>query len=327
MSEQAEVYSLSSFLEAEFVHFPLLDGDLLDSGEKMVMFGESESGKSYLALQLGLCLASQQPFLGYAVLKQCRTLIIQSELSARRYQERCQKLARGYPDNIPLFIWTVEDLKVDEPENRDRLLEVIKQIEPDVVIVDPLRAFFSGDENNSQAVELLFNSLATLQAALPVPFTIVYVHHVRKSASGFSKTTKKDDARGTGLIIDRPSTVLALEVNDKQTEWKLTTVKARNRDKHPPAMLLGIEEDTGLFVTTQVLESAPDYTWLTDFIGDEGKEQVTVCKWLMTTRKISQGEAYRVVDKGIAAGVVWKVKLAGSIKRMLYTSDPDVEVE
>ena len=320
----ARVYALSTFLKETFSHKPLLAGDLLDSGEKAVVFGPSESGKSYWVLQLGLCLASGESFLGYEVLHKCRVLIIQSELSERRYQERCAKLAHAFDTDLPLFVWTVEDLKVDVPENRARLMTVLQEVKPDVLIIDPLRAFFQGNENDSQSVEHLFNAFAILQGAVDTPFAIIYAHHVRKTAPGFSREAGKEEARGTGLITDRPSTAFSLEINESQTEWKLTAVKTRNRDKHPPPMLMGIDPETGLFVPTGTIEKGPDFTFLVDYVG-EGRAQSLVVKWLQETRKISSGHAYRMVEHAVREKALYQVSIPGSNRWMLYTEPQEVD--
>ena len=150
-----ETWQHNDFLEHEFVRDPLIDGDILDGGEKMVVVGESESGKSYIVIQLALELATEGSWFGFDILRRCRVSIFQSELSVSRYQQRYEKLAANYlgDKDIDIQITTVEDLKLDTNEGVDVFQDYVFTYGPDVVIFDPTRAFFAGDENNSQSVE------------------------------------------------------------------------------------------------------------------------------------------------------------------------------
>ena len=93
---------MGEFLAMNFPHQTVIGNDLLDGGEKLCIFGPSEAGKSYWLIQLALNLSTGTPFLGYPIPVRQTVLILQSELSPRRYQERLAKLAGVQPfnDNI-----------------------------------------------------------------------------------------------------------------------------------------------------------------------------------------------------------------------------------
>ena len=285
----------------DFPHQSVIGNDLLDGGEKLCVFGESEAGKSYWLIQVALCLASAQPFLGFPITQRQRVLLLQSELSPRRYQERLTKMARGFPEGLEVFVWTVEDLKVDVGTKRDELGRALEEIKPEVLIIDPLRAFFSGDENSSEAVEKLFTAFAELQKLHT--FSLIYAHHVRKGMPGFDSSVTKSSVRGSSLLTDRPSTAIALEVNESQTEWKMSVVKGRNMDKRPDAQLLEVDWSTGLFVPTGVVNNAARYDALVEKVGEDGMKKVEVVNWLKK-RGYTQDGGYKHIRAAVDMGLL-----------------------
>ena len=235
------------FLDATFPISPILGGNLLDMGEKMVLYGPSESGKSYLADQLALELATGGNFFGFEVLREgLRVEIFQAEVSVPRYQERHAKLSANYRGDPDLWVTTTEELKLDTVEGAEALKSHLEVVRPHVIVLDPMRAFFGGDENSSEDVERWFTGLAYARGEMQA--SVIYVHHVRKEmAGGGDEGGGKASARGSGLIIDRPSTALALTVNEAQTAWTLTFRKSRNRNKRPEPVKLRANFESGLF--------------------------------------------------------------------------------
>ena len=308
----AQVYSLTEFLVADFPHRSLIGGDMLDSGEKMMIFGESEAGKSYLIIQLALDLGTASPFLGYDIPVRSRVLVLQSELSERRYRERFARLSATYPLEPEIWVCTVENMKVDVEPRRRELGVIIQDIEPDVVMIDPLRAFFQGDENSSQDIERLFTGFAELQTMTPTPFSLIYAHHVRKPPPGFSASTGKASVRGSSLVVDRPSTILGLEVNATQDVWTLHTVKARNRDKRPDAMVLDVSPETGLFVLKGTIDTSMRFEGLVELVGD-GTDLAALTKELYKQKGWkARSSAYDYVRKAIAQGILRSEKIDGT---------------
>lgn len=291
---------MEEFLNMDFPHQIVVGNDLLDGGEKLCIFGPSEAGKSYWLIQLANCLATATPFLGYPIPVKKRVLILQSELSPRRYQERLAKMAQSYEGDMDIWVWSIEDMKVDVPERKEEFAKAIGEIRPDVVIIDPLRAFFSGDENSSEAVEKLFTAFAELQKVYN--FSLIYAHHVRKGVPGFEDSVTKASVRGSSLLTDRPSTAIALEVNETQSEWKMSVVKGRNMDKRPDAMLLTVDFDSGLFIPNGTITSTARYEPLLEYIGD-GAKKVDCVGWLLS-RGYTQSGAYDHISAAANRGLV-----------------------
>lgn len=288
------------------------------------MYGKSECGKSFLVLQLALDLASKGSFLGFDVLHKCRVGMLQAEMSDFRSQERYNKLAANYPNGLEVASVHVEDLKLDTKNGAGRYEAWLDEVKPDVVIIDPLRAFFAGSENDSDAVERWFTGLAVVhQERLITP---VYTHHTTKEgAGGGYEEGSKESARGSGLITDRPSTAISLVVNKAQTEWKVTFTKTRNRFRHPDPIVLTVNRESGLFEIHAELDATASYCLLVvtamdgerrlqpevvkELVQRTGSDERTVRDWitkteqrgLVTRKRVGSGSAapYMLIPFGL----------------------------
>ena len=325
--EQQRIWWHDDFLDEDFPRSPLLTEDLLDAGEKMIVYGPSESGKSYLVLQLAFELASVGSFFGFDVTRKCRVLVFQSELSISRYQERYAKIATSYPNNLEIALVTIEDLKLDYREGQDAFYEYVTQVNPDVVILDPLRAFFSGDENNSESVERFFTCVAGSQTE--EQFTLIYVHHVRKGMIGFQDDAgDKASARGSGLITDRPSTAMSLTTNDAQTQWNLQFTKTRNRTRHPEALKLRVNYETGLFEIHQDLDPATMYVDMVMRTLDGGEmQQAEVQRRLVEETGANKRTIYDWIVRAEQRGVLSRHQVGGAGSPYILRPQRNVEVD
>lgn len=309
--EQQRIWWHDDFLDEDFPRSPLLTEDLLDAGEKMIVYGPSESGKSYLVLQLAFELASIGSFFGFDVTRKCRVLVFQSELSIARYQERYAKIASSYPSNLEIALVTIEDLKLDYKEGQDSFYEYVTEVSPDVVILDPLRAFFSGDENNSESVERFFTCIAGAQTK--EPFTLIYVHHVRKGIQGIlDDASDKASARGSGLITDRPSTAMALTTNDAQTQWSLQFTKTRNRTRHPDSLKLQVNYDTGLFEIHADVDPTTMYVdMVMRAVGGKDITQAEVQRMLVEETGANKRTVYDWIVRAEQRGIISRHQVGG----------------
>ena len=308
----AKVWWHGDFLDATFPRSPLLSEDLLDAGEKMIVYGPSESGKSYLVLQLAFELASKGSFFGFDVVRPCRVLVFQSELSIARYQERYSKIATSYAKTLEIGVVTVEDLKLDIPEGQQLFYNYVDEIRPDVVVLDPLRAFFSGDENNSESVEKFFTCIAGVQT--DDPFTLIYVHHVRKSMPGYADDIGgKATARGSGLITDRPSTAMSLTTNDAQTSWMLQFTKTRNRVRHPDPLKLQVNYENGLF---EVHDDVDPTTYYIDLVmramGGSERLQADCVRILVEQTGANKRTVYDWIVRAEQRGLITRIQGTGA---------------
>ena len=228
------------------------------------------------------------------------------------------RMAVAFTPPIDLWVSNIEGMKMNQKAWAESFADRLSVVAPDVVILDPLRAFMDGDENSSQDVERFFEGVAYVQNASGINFTLIYIHHTSKPAMGYSSAgASKFAARGSGVITDRPSTAIGIEV-DRDTEPQTHTLhftKTRNRAKHPDPVTYTIDPATLLYIPTDVKPKLAKYKAVLDVIGDG--------MWHSEARKEL---SYYQIEEAIKAGVIGKSSSTGS-QKSLWLAPVDREGE
>lgn len=186
---------------------PLIDG-LLDEGALSVFYGESNAGKSFIALDMSYAVATGGLWNGKRT-KRGLVIYVCAE-GGRRFTRRIAALkeTRGHTGEKPFFALVNYpiDLRSSDADAKE-LLSLIRAAETQCgercawVIVDTLsRALAGGDENSSVDMGRIVTAADHIRAETGAHFT--YVHHCGKdSARG---------ARGHSLL--RAATDTEIEV-------------------------------------------------------------------------------------------------------------------
>lgn len=147
-----------------------------------IIGGTPKTGKTWLALDFALSVASGTPALGAFPVREPGTAVLfPAEDDPRAVRDRVAALAtrRGVElANLPLHIITTESLKLDEPSDRDGLEQLLINLRPRLLVLDPLVRLHSGDENHSGHVSELLGYLRALQRRFLL--SIIVTHHVTK---------------------------------------------------------------------------------------------------------------------------------------------------
>jgi hypothetical protein len=149
-----------------------------------VIGGEPKSNKSFLALDMAVAVASGAPCLGrFAVRSPGRVLLYAAEDAAPTVRERLEgiSLAAGFKlQTLDIQVITVPSLRLDLPDDRQKLTATIAQLRPRLLILDPFVRLHRCRENESAEVAPLLAYLRELQRQFAVAVTVV--HHARKGA-------------------------------------------------------------------------------------------------------------------------------------------------
>lgn len=149
--------------------------------------GTPKSLKTWLALELATAVASGRHALGKFTVHGgvAPVLLYAAEDSAAAIRDRVAGIAtaRGIAlDRLPLGLITVDGLRLDLPQHRERLSATLAKIRPRLLVLDPLVRLHRGDENSSAEISELLGFLRAQQREHQV--AVMLVHHVRKSAAG-----------------------------------------------------------------------------------------------------------------------------------------------
>lgn len=151
-----------------------------------VIGGIPKAGKTWLALEMALAVASGQPCLGrFPVKNPGPVLVFCAEDGPRIVQQRVAGLAkaRGVDFERLAVGWIdAASIWLDDPKQQQRLAQTVAKIKPRLLVLDPLVRLHRGDENSSSDIAAVLGYLRGLQREHHV--AIVLVHHVRKSGAG-----------------------------------------------------------------------------------------------------------------------------------------------
>ena len=303
---------LRHFLAQSFPDATLIGGNVLDHEGMMLVVGASELGKSYLVLQMCLDLAAGLPVFGqWAPPRPMKCALIQAEISRKRFQDRCGKLAAHYPatagDMLQVSTYRMGNLftKRGAPE----LEAACKGV--DLICLDPLRPFHDWDENDSRQRGTLFQCFGRLSELTGA--AIVFVHHERKPTGQFGGGGKFE-TRGNSILTDRPDTVLRLAKTKLAVE--LTSEKLRNGLPGEKALYqygCRVDEATGLFVVKR--KAAVDREAVERAVEEVGDSVVAIREWLKEESGMSERTVGRVLAAGEKEG--WLVRQGAKTDRRL----------
>ena len=297
--------AINDLLALEYPENTVIANDILDVGGLMLVVGPTSVGKSYFLLQLAMHLVTGTAVVGqWAVPRAFSTYLVQAEIGRKRFQSRVGKLWANFDGTAAAELWLESpyDLKLDTPEGLAALEAVVVEKGVEVLIIDPLRPFHGRNENDSQEMQLLFDSFLRLQFKYDV--AVVFGHHDRKpAADGWGKSIYK--TRGNTVITDRPDTSFRIEESKQAGMVEFVNDKLRNGEQKLPKQRWRADRKTGLFspLDTQVVDKAQIVTTLLA-LGELPLSEVV--RAVMVEGGVSNKGAYSIINALEKAGVVVK---------------------
>ena len=150
-----------------------------------ILGGEPKCGKSFLALQMGVAVASGAPCLGrFAVPRPGRVLVFPAEDALHIVRHRLDALCSTEDlelADIDIQVITAPSLRLDLDADRQALAETVAHHRPKLLVLDPFVRLHRVDENASQQVAPLLAFLRELQRQYNL--AVLVVHHARKGAA------------------------------------------------------------------------------------------------------------------------------------------------
>jgi hypothetical protein len=149
-----------------------------------IIGGEPKIGKSFLALDMAVAVASGTPCLRrFFVLRPGRVLLYAAEDALHVVRKRLDGICHTAGVRlcaIDLQVITAPVVRLDLDADRQNLAETVAHIKPTLLVLDPFVRLHRIDENASQQVAPLLAFLRHLQRKHHL--AVVVVHHARKGA-------------------------------------------------------------------------------------------------------------------------------------------------
>lgn len=222
------VYGAQEYLDSEPEPIRWLVPGLLPLGEATVFAAQGGMGKSFLALQLCIALATGKGFLDFPAQAPCGSSYFSLEDSKRTLHRRVRAIVQLYreigdwtPEDdhslrlnfTTLFVnWSSEGATSFLPDlmpNVHLLLDTyeIRKITPGPIVIDTLARVSDGDENTVQGLRPVLNACSKIADR---GWTPLVLHHVGKGQDGARVKEKPTLAermstewiRGSSSIVD-----------------------------------------------------------------------------------------------------------------------------
>lgn len=208
-------------------HAHVIDG-LITVGDKSVLGGASQSGKSFLAIHMAMCIATAMPFFGRRILTP-GLVIYQAGEGGRGIKKRFrawrQHFGAARDKRIPVYILQSK-VDIHSPEgDTARLIDEIRGIEhlygmPVVALfIDTLqKAQGMADENSGRDMGTVMANVDRLASAVP-GCHVCLVHHMNAGGTKLrGHTSVYAGVDQVVLVTKDPETRLRTAVLDKQKD-------------------------------------------------------------------------------------------------------------
>lgn len=187
---------------------------LIEQGANGFIAGPPKSGKSWLAADLAICMASGSSWIGFETSKQKVALISREDapgLTAWRIRSLC--MGRGImPDSLS-GLWVNSKaqspyFRLDRDDLVDSMILAIKKHGCRFAILDVMNVLHGADENDASQMRKVMDSLTRIHIETGAGLCVL--HHFNKSDSG--SITQR--LRGSSAIAGWAEYIIAVEPGD-----------------------------------------------------------------------------------------------------------------
>ena len=235
-------------------------GAVLTAGGILQLTGAGKIGKSMLLLNLCYGLALGRDTLGFGIEKARKVLYVNGENSALTMQSRLRYLSDYYciddeqADRIrENLLFASTGLLLPKPEAMTEIRGNLAEVMPEVLIFDPLKNFYSGEENSADNMREFMAAVRLLIQQFNI--TVIIVHHTGKKQNDNNFYS----GRGSSLLADDAETTAAFQKDANNKGLFNLYVTGRNCDEFT-LHLTKQPERWYLYNLTDKPEPLPDHT-------------------------------------------------------------------
>jgi hypothetical protein len=196
-------------LAKEYPQTPGWVAGIIERESLIVLGGPPKVFKTALVTGAGLRIATGTPWLGFATAPG-RVLMLQAEIAERHFQTRLRLMTQALGPLLKRDAFlVVSDRRapLDTAPGQARIRQLLAQHQPDVLIVDPLARFLTGDENRTQDMNIVVRFLDELIETLHL--SVWLVHHTGKPTGVEREGGQR--LRGSSVLFAAADSVLMLD--------------------------------------------------------------------------------------------------------------------
>lgn len=240
-TEEASSNSLSDFL-SDSREVPYIVPGCIAENTINILAGLAESRKSWILLDLAVAIASGTLWLGSYQCEKRRVLIIDQERPKIEMQRRIKALLSGRElafNSLEGFLTPKAGttMRINLDQSYEKMVRLIEEVKPEVVLVDSLKAFQSGIITDNQSMQEVFEKIKHLRTKYGL--TWVILHHENKGAysrgrEGLEITA--ENIAGASSIVEVPEGIFVAVNKDADSSY-FYHVKNSYGAKQPPTIV------------------------------------------------------------------------------------------
>jgi biotin operon repressor len=199
-------YRVEELLKREPAEPDWLVKGMIARGQKILVQGPPKQMKTWFVLSLLKALSRGENVCGVpfwrTTVSGIKAVMVEEEHSTNALIQRVQQSLAG-TSNIVIPHRTGVKLLPKNPEFED-LLNFIDEFRPDLLVLDPLRSFFDGDENDSSVMQQVFAPLNMLLRKYPHMAVVVVDHTAKKPSDVLVYASRGSSVKGAEMdgVID-----------------------------------------------------------------------------------------------------------------------------
>ena len=190
---------------------PLKDAlieNVLRQGHKLLLAGPSKAGKSFALIELCICIAEGQKWLGAFNCTRGKVLYINLELDRasclHRFKDVYQALGFEPVSIRNIDVWNLRGASCPMDKLAPKLIRRAAKKGYIAVVIDPIYKVITGDENSADQMAKFCNQFDLVCRELEC--AVIYCHHHSKGAQGGKRSM--DRASGSGVFARDPDAML-----------------------------------------------------------------------------------------------------------------------
>ena len=307
------LYSTDELLRLEPPQW-LIDG-ILPANGFIGLYGESYTGKSYLALDFALCIAAGLPWHGHAVLKGFVIYIAAEGGHGVRKRVQAWCTLNGINTNMPEIGWLLQSVPIHPTsEEMDTLCARIVDdlpASPVLVVVDTLARCFplAGNESATEDMGQFVAGVDRLRVEFKS--AVMAVHHTRVDNERERGSTAFRGAADTMIVVTKPKAERVRMKCTKQKDFDefapitLTFAKVKGESVSlDSAALVDLQPSSEIIVRKALIQA--------------GKPQTPA--QLTTVSGLSRSSVMRVLRDTVEKGEIIKEKQYYRLRRFKIVS-------
>lgn len=269
----------------------IIENGILPERALLLISGFAKNGKSLLAYNLSLALASGYSFACFKITRPYKVLMISAEGGRHNNSGRFSDMDSSIvhmrdkvADNLSVSF--ISRLWLNIENEKEELIKTLEQVRPDILVLDPFIRFHNLDENTANQMGEIFSIMRVLIDTFKL--SIILVHHHGKGSK---------EPRGSSVIMGEYDSSIRIE---KSKNFTTLSFDLRHAESPDPVKLS--LSDTLWF--SPYGELATEKELLAKLFKEGPIKKKSLAVQIMEKLNVGKSKAYELKDHFLSAKLI-----------------------